>query len=71
MLTKYITAVTATFSPFNAQSGKTVRSFLAMLPANARTTMALDVKMLGRADAAKPAKLVIKFSTYMKHLELF
>jgi large subunit ribosomal protein L53 len=62
MLTKYISAVKTRFSPFNAQSGKTVRLFLAMLPPNARSTMAIDVKMLGRAQAAQPANLSISFS---------
>jgi large subunit ribosomal protein L53 len=63
MLTKYITAVKTSFSPFNARTGKTVRNFLAMLPPNARSSMAIDVKMLSRAQAAQPASLSISFST--------
>lgn len=62
MITKYITAVTTAFSPFNARSGKTVRNFLAMLPPNARSTMKIDVQMFGQAQADKPAKLGLKFS---------
>ena len=61
MLTKYITAVRATFSPFNARSGKTARNFLAMLPPNARSTMSFDIKMLGRNASAQPASLGLKF----------
>ncbi len=62
MLTKYLTGVTTAFSPFNARSGKTVRNFLALLPPNARSTMAIDVKMFGQSDAQKPATLSLKFS---------
>lgn len=61
MLTKYITAVRATFSPFNARSGKTARNFLALLPPNARSTMSIDVKMLGKNGTAEPASLALKF----------
>ncbi|KAF2771804.1 hypothetical protein EJ03DRAFT_267804 [Teratosphaeria nubilosa] len=61
MLTKYITSVRTTFSPFNARSGKTARNFLACLPPNARSNMAIEVKMLGQQDAHKPADLVIAF----------
>ena len=66
MLTKYITGVTTTFSPFNARSGKTARNFLALLPPNARSTMAIDVKMLGRNATMQPASLALKFSTLMR-----
>ena len=62
MLTKYITSVSASFSPFNARSGKTARNFLAMLPPNARTTMAISIKMLGKEGAQTPASLALKFS---------
>ncbi|KAI5366328.1 Putative ribosomal protein L53 [Septoria linicola] len=61
MITKYITSVTTAFSPFNPKSGKTARNFLAMLPPNARSTMAIDVKLLPKAMAAKPATLELKF----------
>jgi len=62
MITKYITSVSTSFSPFNARTGKTVRNFLALLPPNARSTMAIDVKMLGQREAEKPASLSLKFS---------
>lgn len=61
MLTKYITAVRTTFSPFNARSGKTARNFLALLPPNARSTMSIDVKVLGKNASAQPASLALKF----------
>lgn len=61
MITKYLTGVTTTFSPFNARSGKTARNFLALLPPNARSTMAIDVKMLPKAQAATPVFLGLKF----------
>lgn len=63
MLTKYLTGITTTFSPFNPRSGKTARNFLALLPPNARSTMSIDVKMLGQAGARAPATLGLKFST--------
>lgn len=62
MLTKYLTSVSTTFSAFNPRSGKTVRNFLALLPPNARSKMAVEVKMLSRADSAQEASLVLKFS---------
>ncbi|QIW95333.1 hypothetical protein AMS68_000851 [Peltaster fructicola] len=69
MLTKYLTNVTASFSPFNARSGKTIRSFLAMLPPNARSTIAMDVKMFGINQVDQPARLALKFKDG-KELEL-
>jgi hypothetical protein len=63
MLTKYLTSVTTAFSPFNPKSGKTARNFLAMLPPNARSTMAIDVKLLPQAQKSLPATLALKFST--------
>lgn len=62
MISKYLTAVTTTFSPFNPRSGKTVRNFLALLPPNARSTMAISIKMLPKAQALDPASLALKFS---------
>ena len=62
MLTKYITSVNAVFSPFNARSGKTARNFLALLPPNARSTMAIDVQMMGRNASIQPPSLALKFS---------
>lgn len=64
MLTKYLTAVHATFSPFNARAGKTARNFLALLPPNARSTMAIDIKMMGKEGARSPARLGLKFSEF-------
>ncbi|KAF2719959.1 hypothetical protein K431DRAFT_304770 [Polychaeton citri CBS 116435] len=62
MLTKYITTVTTSFSPFNPRSGKTARTFLAMLPPNARADgMTIDVKLLPRAQMNLPATLGLKF----------
>ncbi|KAL1585924.1 hypothetical protein WHR41_04992 [Cladosporium halotolerans] len=61
MLTKYLTSVATAFSPFNPKSGKTARNFLALLPPNARTTMAIDVKLLNQAQKDKPASLDLKF----------
>ena len=62
MITRFLTSVTTAFSPFNPKSGKTARNFLAMLPPNARSTMTINVKTLPKADAAKPAVLLLKFS---------
>lgn len=62
MITKYITGITTSFSPFNPRSGKTIRNFLAQLPPNARSTMRIGVKLLGQRDAAKPAMLDLTFS---------
>ena len=62
MLTKYITSVRTTFSPFNGRSGKTARIFLSSLPSNARSQMAIEVNALGRNAAAEPAVLALKFS---------
>lgn len=62
MLTKYLTAVTTAFSPFNPRSGKTARNFLALLPPNARQTMTIDVQLLGQAQKNMPATMALKFS---------
>ncbi|KAK3675741.1 39S ribosomal protein L44, mitochondrial [Recurvomyces mirabilis] len=71
MLTKYITGVTTAFSPFNARSGKTVRNFLASLPPNARSSMAISVKLFGQGEAEKPASLSLKFSTFRLQGEIW
>lgn len=62
MLTKYLTGVSTSFSPFNARSGKTARLFLALLPPNARSTMAVDVQMLPKSMSRQPGFLNLKFS---------
>lgn len=64
MLTKYLTAVTTAFSPFNPRSGKTARNFLALLPPNARQTMNIDVQLLGQAQKNTPATMALKFSEF-------
>lgn len=68
MITRYITSLTTRFSPFNHRSGKTARNFLALLPPNARSTMSIDVQMLGRSAATEPATLALKFSEYTPDL---
>ncbi|KAF2224240.1 hypothetical protein BDZ85DRAFT_195579 [Elsinoe ampelina] len=62
MITRYLTSVNATFSAFNPRSGKTARSFLAMLPPNARSSgMKINVKMLPQAQANQPGTLSLSF----------
>ncbi|OQN95803.1 hypothetical protein B0A48_18088 [Cryoendolithus antarcticus] len=61
MLTKYLTSISTSFSPFSPKSGKTARNFLALLPPNARSTMSIDVKLLNRDQAHMPAVLQLKF----------
>jgi len=51
MKTKFLTSINLTFSPFALPSGRTARHFLALLPPNARSTMKISVKMLGRESA--------------------
>lgn len=63
MITRFLTSVTTAFAPFNPKAGKTARNFLAMLPPNARSTMAINVKMLPRTEANKPTILSLTFST--------
>ena len=60
MITRFITSVRTTFNPFSPY-GKTARSFLALLPPNARHSMKIDVKMLPRASQ-DPASLGLSFS---------
>ncbi|KAF1808972.1 hypothetical protein P152DRAFT_178658 [Eremomyces bilateralis CBS 781.70] len=50
MITRFLTDVSASFNPFSPRA-KTVRSFLALLPANARQTMKVNVKVLPRTSA--------------------
>ncbi|PNS18015.1 hypothetical protein CAC42_3974 [Sphaceloma murrayae] len=62
MITRYLTSVKTIFSPFNAKSGKTARSFLALLPPNARSAgMKIDVKMLPQSGASQPGVLNLTF----------
>ncbi|TKX27274.1 hypothetical protein C1H76_0568 [Elsinoe australis] len=62
MITRYLTSVKTTFSAFNPRSGKTARSFLALLPPNARSAgMKIDVKMLPQSGAAQSGALTLTF----------
>ncbi|KAF4548807.1 39S ribosomal protein L53/MRP-L53 [Elsinoe fawcettii] len=62
MITRYLTSVSATFSAFSPRSGKTARSFLALLPPNARSSgMKIDIKMLPQAQASQPGVLKLSF----------
>ncbi|RMZ02560.1 hypothetical protein D0862_05987 [Hortaea werneckii] len=70
MITKYITGITTSFSPFNPRSGKTIRNFLASLPPNARSTMRIGVKMFGQNDAAKPAILDLTFNQLTREIKI-
>jgi len=67
MITRFLTEVRTTFSPFNPKSGKTARNFLALLPPNARQSMKIDIKMMPKEDANKPSLLALKFSTWHGH----
>ena len=63
MITRFLTSVKTTFSPFNPRSGKTARSFLSLLPPNARSNgMKIEVKMLPRAESEQPGTLALQFS---------
>ena len=62
MITRFLTSVSTAFSPFNPKSGKTARNFLALLPPNARSSMAINIKMLSKVEANKPCVLALKFS---------
>ncbi|MCJ1344172.1 39S ribosomal protein L44, mitochondrial [Peltigera leucophlebia] len=59
MITKFITEVSTKFNPFN-KPGKTCRSFLAHLPANARQTMKVNAIVLPR-NSGDPSSLFLKF----------
>lgn len=61
MITRFLTDVSASLNPFSPRA-KTVRSFLALLPANARSTMKVNVKMLPRTHP-DPGSLSLQFST--------
>ncbi|GAM82687.1 hypothetical protein ANO11243_006700 [Dothideomycetidae sp. 11243] len=62
MISRFLTSVKTSFSPFNPQSGKTARSFLALLPPNARSNgMKIEVKLLPRSASTQPGTLALKF----------
>jgi large subunit ribosomal protein L53 len=60
MITRFLTEVSTRFNPFSARA-KTARSFLALLPPNARSTMKVDIKMLPQHSKEK-TMLAVKFS---------
>ncbi|KAI9662856.1 MAG: 39S ribosomal protein L44, mitochondrial [Bathelium mastoideum] len=59
MITRFITSVRTSFNPFT-RPGKTARSFLALLPPDARKSMKVDVQTLPRASQ-DPAALGLSF----------
>ncbi|KAF2459906.1 39S ribosomal protein L53/MRP-L53-domain-containing protein [Lineolata rhizophorae] len=59
MITRYITAVSVRFNPFRPRS-KAARSFLALLPPDARAAMKVEAAVLPRASAEPPV-LNLKF----------
>ncbi|KAF2155814.1 hypothetical protein K461DRAFT_290803 [Myriangium duriaei CBS 260.36] len=62
MISRFLTSVKTTFSPFNPRSGKTARSFLALLPPNARSSgMKIEVTMLPRTASTQPGTLSLQF----------
>lgn len=60
MITRFITAVRTSFNPFT-RSGKTARSFLALLPPDARHGMKVETQTLPRTSQAS-ATLGLSFS---------
>ncbi|KAF2099657.1 mitochondrial ribosomal protein L44 [Rhizodiscina lignyota] len=59
MMTKFLTEVSTRFNPFSP-TAKTARSFLALLPPNARQNMKINIHILPRASPEK-TKLALKF----------
>ncbi|KAH8815122.1 mitochondrial ribosomal protein L44 [Xylogone sp. PMI_703] len=49
MITRFMTEVSTVFNPFSPKA-KTARLFLSFLPANARSTMKIETKLLPRAS---------------------
>jgi large subunit ribosomal protein L53 len=61
MKTKYLTSLTTTLSPFSPHA-KTPRLILSLLPADARTRIAIKTTLLSRAAAlTQPATLEMAF----------
>jgi large subunit ribosomal protein L53 len=61
MKTKYLTSLTTTLSPFSPHA-KTPRLILSLLPADARTRIAIKTTLLPRAAAlTQPATLEMAF----------
>ncbi|KAI9720359.1 MAG: hypothetical protein M1812_002864 [Candelaria pacifica] len=59
MITKFITAVSTKFNPFNPRA-KTARVFLSLLPPNARQTMKVNTLLLPKASK-EASNLSLKF----------
>ncbi|KAI9695630.1 MAG: 39S ribosomal protein L44, mitochondrial [Bogoriella megaspora] len=59
MMTRFLTSVRTSFNPFCA-TARTARSFLALLPPNARKDMKIEIKTLPRASQ-DPASLAVSF----------
>src|SRR5437762_4543942 len=62
MITRFITNVSTKFNPFSKCS-KTIRSFLAMLPATAQRTMKINTTILPKLSN-EASILHLKFSMY-------
>lgn len=60
MITRYLTAVQATFSPLKARH-RHARAFLAQLPSNARAETKITIKQLPR-ESKERSSLVLTFS---------
>ena len=60
MITQFITDVSVKLNPFS-RSGNACRFFLAQLPANARTTMKINTKVLSR-NSEEQSMLRLKMS---------
>jgi large subunit ribosomal protein L53 len=60
MITRFLTDVSTRFNPFSARA-KTARSFLALLPPDARGRMKVNVMVLPKSSEEVPV-LDIKFS---------
>ena len=60
MITRFITSVRTAFNPFT-RSGKTARTFLALLPPDARHSMKIEAQTLPRT-LQTPASLGLSFS---------
>ena len=59
MITKFISEVSTRFNPFTA-TAKTARSFLAILPPNARKNMKVNVQLLPRTSP-DPARSQVQY----------
>jgi large subunit ribosomal protein L53 len=62
MITRYLTDVTAKFNPFSKRA-KAARVFMAMIPAEARSSIKITTTILPRTNNATPV-LDLKFSMF-------